>query len=172
MWLFHDVTSWRMSSLQARSASNSSWEALGKGGRALHAEWILLAWARDDFAHVSAARPHVPAALAQSTASSKALPFLILGSSQLMDSGSFRHLKGFAFSWSWNIPMPALTYFWLRLEDHLVLCLNGLVWMHGLPSSSLASSEALMSPEVWRIFHSFIAHSEAPKSLAEDQHLS
>jgi hypothetical protein len=67
--------------------------------------------------------------------------------------------------------MPALTCFWPRLEDHLVLRLDGLVWLRGLPSSSLASSEALMSPEARRIFHSFVAHSEVPKSLAEDQRL-
>jgi hypothetical protein len=62
--------------------------------------------------------------------------------------------------------MPALTCLWPRLEDHLVLRLDGLVWMRGLLSSSLASSEALMLPEAGRIFHSFVVHSEAPKYLA------
>jgi hypothetical protein len=77
IWEFQATTSWQMSSLQALSSSNSSWETLSKGGRgALHAELILLAKAREDNAQVNAARPQVPAALARSSASSKALPFL------------------------------------------------------------------------------------------------
>jgi hypothetical protein len=65
--------------------------------------------------------------------------------------------------------MPALTCFWPRLEDHLVLHLDGLVWKRGLPSSSLASSEVLMLPEARRIFHSFVVHSEVPKYFAVDR---
>jgi hypothetical protein len=79
IWEFQAATSWRMSSLHALSSSSSSWETLSKGGRrALHAELILLAKARDDSAQVKAARPQVPAGLALSSASSKALPFLSL----------------------------------------------------------------------------------------------
>jgi hypothetical protein len=82
------------------------------------------------------------------------------GSSQLMESGSFRHLKGSAFAWPWSIPMPVLICLWPRLADHLILHLNGLVWVRGLPSSLLASSEALMSPEASRIFHTWVVHAE------------
>jgi hypothetical protein len=75
---FHDATSWQMPSLQAWSSSNSSWEALSKGGRVLHAELILLPWAHKDSAQVNAARLQVPA-LVCSSVSSKVLPFLSLG---------------------------------------------------------------------------------------------
>jgi hypothetical protein len=66
--------------------------------------------------------------------------------------------------------MPALTCLWPRLEDHLVLRFEGIVWKRGFLSSSLASSESLMLSKARRIFP-FVVHSEAPKYLGEDQHL-
>jgi hypothetical protein len=66
--------------------------------------------------------------------------------------------------------MLALTCLWPRLEDHLFLRLEGLVWKRGFPSSSLASSGSLMLPEARRIFHS-VVYSEALKYLAEDWRL-
>jgi hypothetical protein len=49
----------------------------------------------------------------------------------------------------------------------LVLHFDGLVWVRGLPSSLLVSSESLKSPEARRSFHSWVVPMEAPKSLAE-----
>jgi hypothetical protein len=89
------------------------------------------------------------------------------GSSQSKESGSFKALKGASFFRPLRSFRLDLIWAFALVADHLVF--EGLVWVHGLPSSALVSSESLRSPEV-RSLHSSVVQMEALKSLAESRH--
>jgi hypothetical protein len=96
------------------------------------------------------------------------------GSSQSMESGSFRARKGASFFRPLRSFKLCLICCCALAADHLVLDFEGLVWVRGLPSSTLVSSESLTSPEVRRSLHSSVVHLEAPKScgtLVVDRHV-
>jgi hypothetical protein len=99
----------------------------------------------------------------------KVLPFMISGLSQLMESGSLRALKGTPFFRSLSSLRLDLIWVCALEADHLVLHFEGLVWVRGLPSSTLLSSESLTSPEARRSFHSCMVQMEALKSLVESR---